>query len=38
MEEKISKSNVELTVIPKATCKLVKREPNEVSEIIKTLA
>ena len=38
MEEKISKSNVELTVIPKATCKLVKRAPNEVSEIIKTLA
>jgi 20S proteasome subunit alpha 5 len=38
MEEKISKSNVELAVIPTATCKLVRREPNEVSAIIKTLA
>ena len=38
MEEKISKSNVELAVIPKATSKLVRRQPNEVSEIIKTLA
>lgn len=37
MEEKISKINVELAVIPKSTCQLIRREPNEVSAMIKSL-
>ena len=38
MEDKITKINVEVTVISRETKKLVRRTPAEVSAVLKSLA